>query len=124
MSWITVSVWVVGAVLFGFYGIKDLWRTFAIRRLAKKLGFTYLRQRLPEALSLYGTPFAHRRFTQNVIDGEQNRIRVVVFDCQIGEGKDGWRRTVIAARTGSRDFHPAKFPGMAAYNPRRSTTLY
>jgi hypothetical protein len=79
---------------------------------------------MPEALSLYGTPFAHRRFTENVIDGEQNRIRVVVFDCQVGEGKGVWRRTVIAARTGSRDFNGAKFPGMATDNSGGWTILY
>ena len=101
MSWISVVVFIVGAILYAVYGVEDLWRRFAMRRLAKRLGFAYLRQRLPEALSLYGTPFTKRRFTWNVLDGQLNGLHVVVFDCQIGEGTNNWRQTVIAIRTGS-----------------------
>ena len=109
INWLTVIVFVVGAVLYATYGIEDLWRRYALRRLARKFGFAYLRQRLPEALSLYGTPFAQRRFTWNVIDGERHRLRIVVFDCQVGEGAANWRRTVIAIRTGSVTLDPVKF---------------
>jgi hypothetical protein len=101
MNWVTVSVFTAGAILYGYYGAQDLWRTLSMRRLARRLGFVYLRQRLPEALSLYGTPFALRRFTWNVMEGECNKRRVVVFDCQEGEDKKSWRRTVVAVRTGS-----------------------
>ncbi len=117
MNWITVVVFIVGTVLYAVYGAEDLWRTFAMKRLARKLGFTYLRQRLPEALSLYGTPFTRRRFTWHVIDGERNRKRVVVFDCQVGEGMGNWRQTVIAVRTGYGDFSAMRFtPEMAVEN--------
>src|ERR1700676_5579224 len=109
MSWVTVVVFIVGAILYAVYGAEDLWRTFAIRRLAKKLGFTYLRQQLPGAVSLYGTPFTHRRFTWNVLDGQMNGMHVVVFDCQVGEGANNWRQTVIAVRTGSVAWSAEKF---------------
>jgi hypothetical protein len=109
MNWITVVVFIVGAVLYAMYGAEDLWRGFAIRRLAKRLGLAYVRQHLPEALSLYGTPFTHRRFTWNVIDGQIGGMHVVVFDCQVGEDKVSWRQTVIAVRTGSDTWSAEKF---------------
>lgn len=108
INWITVVVFVVGAVIYAVYGVEDLWRGLAMRRLARTFGFAYLRQRLPEALSLYGTPFAQRRFTWNVMEGEHNGHRVVVFDCQVGEEKKGWRRSVIAIRTGPVTMSAAK----------------
>jgi hypothetical protein len=40
--------------------------------------------------------------TWNVLEGLQNGIPFIVFDCRMGTGKGSWRRTVIAART-SRD---------------------
>ena len=101
-------VFVVSAAMFVTYAIEDLWRTYAIRRLAKKFGFAYLRQRLPEALSLYGTPFAHRLLTLNVIDGERHGSRIVVFDCQVGDRTASWWWTVIAIRTGSHTMDAAK----------------
>jgi hypothetical protein len=108
MSWVTVVVFIVGTILYAVYGAEEVWRTVAMRRIAKKLGFAYLRQRLPEALSLYGTPFTSRRFTWNVIDGQLNQLHVVVFDCQVGEGQKGCRQTVIAVRTGSMAFSAKK----------------
>jgi hypothetical protein len=109
INWLTVVVFVIGGAIAVVYAIEDRWRAYAFWRLARQFGFAYLRQRLPEALSLYGTPFVHRRFTWNVIDGERNRLRVVVFDCQIGEGGANWRRTVIAIRTGSSTMDAGKF---------------
>jgi hypothetical protein len=32
------------------------------------------------------------------LDGERNGLRILIFDCRIGEGKGNWRRTVIAAQ--------------------------
>ena len=109
MDWMKVTVFVIGAVIYAVYASEDLLRTFAMKRLAKKMGFAYLKKRLPEALSVYGTPFNQRRFAWNVIEGERNRIRVVLFDCQVGEGKDGWRRTVIAVKTGAGTFSAERF---------------
>lgn len=102
MNWISITVFTVGAVLYGVYGAEDLWRQAAMRRLARKHGFSYARERLPQALSLYGTPFAHRRFTWNVLDKPKGgHSHLVVFDCQVGEDKAALVRTVIAIRTGS-----------------------
>jgi hypothetical protein len=125
INWISVVVFVVSAALFITYAIEDMWRAYAFRRLAKKFGFAYLRQRLPEALSLYGTPFAHRRLTLNVIDGERHRLRIVIFDCQIGEGKANWQPTVIAIRTGSNTLDASKIdPRMKVENSGGWSVLY
>jgi hypothetical protein len=102
MDWITISFYAVGAVAAAVYGTEDLARYYAMRRLARKLGFSYLRRTLPGALSLYGTPFAQMWSTWNVLDKqEKGRNHIVVFDCQVGEKQSSWRSTVIAARTGS-----------------------
>jgi hypothetical protein len=33
------------------------------------------------------------------MDGELNGVRIVIFDCRIGQGKRSWRRTVIAVKS-------------------------
>jgi hypothetical protein len=125
MNWIDVAIFVIGAALCGFYGAEDLWRGFAMQRLAKAFGFSHRRERLPQALSVYGTPFAHLRFTWNVIDGECRKTRVVVFDCQVSEGKENWRRTVIAIKTGSATFDAAQFdPAMKVENSGGWSIVY
>jgi hypothetical protein len=100
IDWLAVIVFIVGAVMYAIYGAEDLYRRFAMRRMAREFGFACRGELLPEALSLYGTPFNHRRFTWNVMEGERNRTRVVLFDCQIGEGPGHVRRTVMALRVG------------------------
>ena len=102
MDWITITLYAAGAVAAAVYGTEDLARSNAMRRLARKLGFSYLRRTLPGALSLYGTPFAQLLSTWNVLDKQdKGRNHIIVFDCQVGERQSSWRGTVIAARTGS-----------------------
>src|SRR4249920_2565576 len=94
--------WVVAA---GVLWAREHLRAFALRSLAKKLGLTYGKS-LPGAISLYGTPFS--RYTSdritNVMDGQRNGIRVVVFDCEVYEGKESWSRTVVAAKSATNVF--------------------
>jgi hypothetical protein len=33
------------------------------------------------------------------MDGELKGVRIVIFDCRIGQGKGSWRRTIIAAKS-------------------------
>src|SRR5215475_13197302 len=101
LDWLGVIVFLVGAVLYAIYGAEDLWRQYAMRRLAHEFRLKFGGKRLPEALSLYGTPFNQRRFTWNVMEGERDGIRVVIFDCQVGEGTGNLRRTVMSLRVGS-----------------------
>lgn len=109
INWISVAVFIAGAVLYAIYSVEDLARRMGMRRLARRLGFSYARERLPEALSLYGTPFAHRRYTWNVLDkAKGGHSHVIVFDCQVGEDKTGWARTVIGVRTGSATLEATK----------------
>jgi hypothetical protein len=108
--WIYVIIVVFGAAYAGIQWIKDRRRASAIRALAQRLGFSYTgKSKLPEALSLYGTPLANPTSTWNIMDGEKDKIRVIAFDCQIGSGKGSWRRTAIAARTKEEVFSAVAF---------------
>jgi hypothetical protein len=104
--------WKLAGITLIAIGVVVLWtkehiRKFRMRSLARRLGLNYIGKRLPEALSLYGTPFAHINslITSNVLDGEHGEFRIVVFDCDVYEGSTSWSRTVIAARkTGTEAF--------------------
>jgi hypothetical protein len=74
-------------------------RSRDIRELASKIGFAYLSDELPASLTLPDDPFSRIGAAWNVIDGERNGVRVVAFDCRIGNGKGSWARTIIAAQT-------------------------
>jgi hypothetical protein len=88
-----VGTGLVLAVLW-FHGRR---RSTAIRAMAVRLGFAYLGGAIPGSLTLHGTPMDRATSVWNVIDGEYGGVRVVAFDCRIGEGKGSWRRTIIAA---------------------------
>lgn len=113
MTWWNLLAGVVLMIAVVVYWIRDRLRVHAIRTLACKLGFTYLgKTRLPEALSLYGTPFNNATLVWNVLDGERGSTRVIAFDCKVGLGKGSYQRTVIAARSladvfGAKAFNPA-----------------
>jgi hypothetical protein len=110
MNWWTVLEYFAGALFLGEEWIKERQRTHAIRALARKFEFTFLGQKkLPEALCLYGTPFAHidSMHTSNLIDGSRHGIRVIAFDCQVFEDKSSWQRTIIAAKTSADVFRAA-----------------
>jgi hypothetical protein len=113
------ALWI--ALLVGYF----LWSALADRRrakdlttLASTLGLKPWGDQLPGDLSLTGTPVANRSATWNVLEGVQNGIRFVVFDCRIGTGKASWRRTVIAARA-DRDVF-ATVPSDFSYTVDRS----
>jgi hypothetical protein len=96
----------VPAYLLGFWWVQRQ-RENEIKDLAARLSFHYLGPSLPRSLTLNGTEIARATSFWNVIDGELNGVRVVAFDCRIGEGKGSWRRTVIAAKTPSDIFRMA-----------------
>jgi hypothetical protein len=101
MSWWTVLKYFVLGIFCSAEWIGERRRIHAMRALARKFGLAFLgKKRLPEALSLYGTPFAHIQLlpVANLIDGMRNGVRVIVFDGEVWEGKTFWRRTVVAAR--------------------------
>lgn len=128
-NWFTVVFYIIAGITVVVSTIisttKDRLRRRAMRKLAADVGFTYASPRLPEALSLYGTPFAHCRSTSHVIDGQCNHMRVIVFDCSVGNDKNHYERTVIAARTGSNLLNADKFnPAMKADSSGPWTILY
>ncbi len=115
MTWWTVAVFIVTLIAAAILWAKETVRELRIRALAKAIGFAYAGKRLPEALSLYGTPFnpITSILTSNVIDGQRDGIRVIAFDCEVVQKTDSWSRTVIAARTSANVF------GDAAFSPDR-----
>jgi hypothetical protein len=107
----SVYFWLVGAGLLFAWWLRERRRAVAIRAMAARLGFVYLGRELPKSLSLHGTPIEGASSTWNVIDGERRGIRVVAFDCRIGNGKGSWRRTVIAAQSPRDVFDVVRFNG-------------
>jgi hypothetical protein len=84
-------------------GLIGLWlsirkRQAAVRAMAKRRGFTYIGRTLPRSIGLHGTALQRANSVWNVVDGECGQVRVISFDCQIGQGKGSWRRTAIAAQ--------------------------
>ncbi|MGI4815259.1 MAG: hypothetical protein ACRYGG_18270, partial [Janthinobacterium lividum] len=79
-------------------------RAKAMVALADRLGLKMWGERLPAELSLAGTPISGASATWSVMEGKQNGIPVIAFDCRMGTGKGSWRRTVIAARSSQDGF--------------------
>jgi len=95
-----IALWVAALASFFLWSAFDHGkRARDMARLASALGLKPWGDKLPSDLSLTGTPFADRSATWNVLEGVQNGIPFIVFDCRIGTGKGSWQRTVIAART-------------------------
>lgn len=110
MSWWTVLKYFVLGIFCSAEWIGEHRRTHAMRTFARKYNLEFLGKRsLPGSLSLYGTPFAHIPSgpVTNLIDGMRGGVHVIVFDCEVWEGKSRWRRTVIAARAPESVFAPA-----------------
>jgi hypothetical protein len=87
----------VGLFLAVLY-FRERRRSVNMEALAIRAGFKYLGRGVPRSLSLSGTPMEYASSIWNVIDGDRPGIRIIAFDCQIGGGKGGWRRTVIAVK--------------------------
>ena len=114
-----IILWVAALASFFLWSeILDRRRAREMARLASSLGLKAWGNQLPQDLSLAGTPMADRSAIWNVLEGVQNGIPVIVFDCRIGTGKGSWRRTVIAARA-NRDVF-ATVPSDASYTVDQS----
>lgn len=99
-------------------------RMAEIRTLAAKLGFTYIGTALPRSLSLEGTELASCSSVWNVIDGEPHGIRVIGFDCQIGQGRGSWSRTVVAVQSSAGRLDPSAFNSEMTAEDAGGWTLY
>jgi hypothetical protein len=114
-----IALWMAAlASFFLWSALDDRRRARSIAALASRLGLKSWGNQLPPDLSLSETPMAHASATWNVIEGAQNGVPFIVFDCRIGTGKASWRRTVIAARS-SRDVF-ATVPSESSYTVDRS----
>jgi hypothetical protein len=95
---------IVAAVILAAFWRQARQRVSALRQLASKFGFAFLGTTLPGSLDLKGTGPEAISSCWNVMDGEINGVRIVIFDCRIGQGKGSLRRTVIAAKSDAEIF--------------------
>src|SRR5438270_12876238 len=103
-------IWLAGLGLFFVVEhVNERRRAAAIQRLALQLGFHYLGRAVPASLTLSGTQLAYAKAIWNLIDGERQGMRIIVFDCRIGGGKGSWRCTAIAADATTDVFGAVKF---------------
>jgi hypothetical protein len=89
----------LSALMFYILHTSERYRAGAIRALAIRLGLHYLGNALPKSLRLEATPFNRISRVWNVVDGEPRGTRIMAFDCQIGVGRQSWRRSVIAVES-------------------------
>jgi hypothetical protein len=121
------------AMLFVVPAWRARQRKVAMQNLAARRGFEYLGKVLPRSLTFSGTALERMTSVWNAIDGDCHGIRVIVFDCRLGDGKVSWRRTVFAAQTHECAFkltgNAREFAGERAgdwtirYEPRRPSLL-
>ena len=93
-------------IIFVFW--RDRRRANAMRLLAGQEGLHYLGGALPESFPLQGT-LEDVTKVWNVLDGQLNGVRTMVFDCAMGTGRSAWRRTVIAAECEKDPFAAARY---------------
>jgi hypothetical protein len=96
----------VFAILIGFIFARipyslflDCRRDQQLMKMAARLRLKMIGETLPGYVNLDGSPMAHATKYWNVMDGNFNGIRVLTFDCRMGQGKGSWRRTVLAAES-------------------------
>ncbi len=82
------AVWMsmLGALVVASF-IASCKRAKSMVTLADRLGLKMWGDRLPPELTLAGTPIADASATWNVMEGKQNGVPIVVFDCRMGSGK-------------------------------------
>jgi hypothetical protein len=93
--WPVLPVTVVVAVLFWSYR-KTQERSRQIRDYGQELGFRLLGEDLPLDIDLKSSSISNVSSVWNVIDGTPRGVRIVAFDCRVGQGKGSWETTVIA----------------------------
>ena len=85
----------LAGVALAVFWWRERQRSLAMKQVASKFRFVFLGKALPRSLILETTGLQRISSCWNVIDGERDGLRILIFDCRIGEGKGSWRRTVI-----------------------------
>lgn len=106
--WPVLVALVVAAALLRSYQ-KARERSQQISDFAQDLGFRLLGEDLPLDIDLKSSSISNVSSVWNVIDGTPRGVRIVAFDCRVGQGKGSWETTVIAvnaepARVKASDF--------------------
>ncbi len=83
---------------FGFARTVMFFRARAMRSLALRRGFQFIDRPLPASFRMTCYPADVLKGAFNVIEGQQNRVPILIFDSVIGEGR-GRYCTFIATQT-------------------------
>jgi hypothetical protein len=109
-------------VIFLYVFVTQKLRELAMREFARRWELRYTRgtpnrwpwtkaDRLPHGLKIKGTPANLIRNTWNILDGEIQGNRVVIFDSLMGSRLSrGWYSTVVAVRTRQNPFSNGEEP--------------
>jgi hypothetical protein len=73
-------------------------RSSQIAGIAQELNFRSLGERLPADINLSPSFLSSVSSVGNVIDDARSGVRIVAFDCRVGQGKNSWQTTVIAVK--------------------------
>ena len=94
--WPVLAAVAVAAVLFWSYKrAREI--SQRIGEYAQELGFRLLGENLPLDIDLKSSSISNLSSVRNVIEGTPRTVRIVAFDCRVGQGKGSWETTVIAA---------------------------
>ena len=119
MNWLKALT--VLAVIFAPVAILYYVRARAMRAFALRRGFSYIGRPLPKSFYLRGVQIGWPR---NVIQGEQDGIPVLIFDCYAGKGKGAPYCTIVAAQTNGINPFPEVFQPERITTQRKWTTVY
>ncbi len=89
------------ALVFLWYFWKARERSRQISIFAQENRFRWLDDDLPADIRLASSSISNVSSVWNAIDGTTRGVRVVAFDCRVGQGKGSWRTTVIAVKADS-----------------------
>jgi hypothetical protein len=119
MKWLPPLIML--ALILAPIGVLYYVRARAMRAFALRRGFSYVGRPLPKSFYLRGVQIGWPR---NVIQGEQDGIPILIFDCYAGKGKGAPYCTIVAAQTNGINAFPEVFPPERITTQRKWTTVY
>jgi hypothetical protein len=91
---VLAAVAVVAFLLWSYKVTRE--RSRQISEYAQELGFRLLGEGLPLDIDLKSSSISNLSSVWNVIEGTPRTVRIIAFDCRVGQGKGSWETTVIA----------------------------
>ena len=97
------------ALAYGTFRTLRFFRDRDMKALAAKWGFTYKSRALPESFQMHCYPANCIMTAWNVIEGQQNGVRILIFDSTMGEVKGVY--CTFVATTGPKSVFMAEVAG-------------